>query len=170
MNYSLEDVVLRPWRETDKTNLMRYANNPKIFNNLTDAFPIPYTEEAASRFLSWANEKEPPHILAITIHDEAIGSIGLHPQTDIFRINCELGYWLAEPYWGQGITSAAVKQMVQYAKENFNFQRVFARPFGSNLASQKVLEKVGFTLEAHFENNVIKNGKLEDILVYGYRF
>ena len=55
MNYSLEDVVLRPWRETDMANLMSFANNPKIFNNLTDAFPIPYTKEAATRFLSWAS-------------------------------------------------------------------------------------------------------------------
>jgi ribosomal-protein-alanine N-acetyltransferase len=94
----------------------------------------------------------------------------LHPLEDVFRLNCELGYWIAEPFWGKGIATEAVKQMARYARENFHFKRLFARPYGRNIASQKVLEKAGFTLEAHIEQNIIKNDQLEDELIYALRF
>ncbi|WP_394802161.1 GNAT family N-acetyltransferase [Pontibacter ruber] len=60
-----------------------------------------------------ANQSTPPHILAIEVNGEAAGGIGLHPQPDIYRKNAELGYWLAEPYWGNGIISRAIPQMVE---------------------------------------------------------
>src|SRR5690606_938234 len=96
-------------------------------------------------------------ILAITIEDEFVGGIGLHPQNDIYRLNAELGYWLAEPFWGQGIISKAIQEMIQYGFAKLPIQRIFARPFGSNLASQRVLEKNGFILEARIKGCLIKN-------------
>jgi ribosomal-protein-alanine N-acetyltransferase len=170
MNYPNEEISLRPWKEEDRKALIAYANNKKIFNNLTDAFPHPFTDAAATKFLAWANKNRPPLILAITTADEVVGSIGLHPLEDVFRLNCELGYWIAEPFWGKGIATEAVKQMARYAQENFHFKRLFARPYGRNIASQKVLEKAGFTLEAHIEQNIIKNHQLEDELIYALRF
>jgi RimJ/RimL family protein N-acetyltransferase len=170
MNYPNEDISLRPWQEEDRSTLIKYANNKKIFNNLTDGFPHPFTDDAATRFFTWANEHDPPLILAITLGDEAVGSIGLHPLKDVFRLNCELGYWVAEPHWGKGIATQAVKQMIEYARDNFSYKRLFARPYGSNIASQKVLEKAGFTLEAHIVQNILKNDRLEDELIYAIRF
>ena len=85
------------------------------------------------------------------------------------QINAELGYWLAEPFWGQGIMSDAVKQIVDYAFNTLEIDRIFARPFGTNLASQKVLEKNNFKLEARFEKTLFKNGEYLDELVYAIR-
>lgn len=59
--------------------------------------------------------------------------------------------------------------MVEYGFENPDIDRIYARPFGSNIGSQKVLEKAGFTLEARFEKTILKFGELEDELVYAGR-
>jgi len=163
-------ITLRPWQQSDTPSLMKYANNKKIFNNLTDRFPHPFTQESADWFLNWTRSHEPRQILAIDLNGEAIGSIGLHPQEDVFRFNCELGYWLAEPFWGKGYTTQAVRLMLDYARKNFEFKRIFARPYGYNVASQKVLEKTGFVLEAKFNKTVFKNGQFEDEWIYAVRF
>lgn len=160
---------LRPFRIADANALAKQANNPKIAANLTDKFPHPYTLEHAQFFIENTMKHSPTNVLAITIEDEVVGGIGIHPQDDIQRKNAELGYWLAEEYWRKGIISAAIPQMVKYAFENFDIDRIFARPFGTNLASQKVLEKSGFKLEARFEKTLIKNGILLDELVYAIR-
>lgn len=160
---------IRPWRESDIDSLVRYANNIQIARNLTDAFPYPYTADHARAFIGYANSDEPLHIFAIEVNGEAAGGIGIHPQSDIMRKNAELGYWLAEPFWGKGIVTEAVKQMVDFAFENYDIERVYARPFGSNIGSQKVLEKAGFTLEARIEGNIFKMGQFEDELIYAVR-
>jgi RimJ/RimL family protein N-acetyltransferase len=163
------DIKIRPWSENDLQNLVKYANNYKISKYLTDKFPFPYTENTGRTFIEFANMDKPVHIFAIEYEGEAIGGIGIHPQTDIFRKNAEMGYWLAEPFWGKGIISEAVKLMVDWAFQNYDIDRVYARPFGTNIASQKVLEKNNFILEARFEKTLLKNGVYEDELVYAVR-
>jgi [ribosomal protein S5]-alanine N-acetyltransferase len=163
------EAILRPLRESDITNLAKYANNPKIAANLTNAFPHPYTEEAATGFIKMAMGHSPFRIMAITMQDELIGCIGIHPQEDIMSKNAELGYWLAEPYWGQGIMTKMVKEMVKYGFETFDIHRIYARPFGNNLGSQKVLEHAGFTLEARLKETIFKLGRMEDELIYAVR-
>nr|GFD37118.1 acetyltransferase (GNAT) domain protein [Tanacetum cinerariifolium] len=112
---------------------------------------------------------DPVHIFAIEVDGQAVGGIGIHPQDDIHRRNAELGYWLAEPFWGQGIISAAIGQAVAFAFQTYDIDRVFARPFGTNLGSQRVLEKNGFVLEGRFEKALVKDGELLDELVYAIR-
>jgi [ribosomal protein S5]-alanine N-acetyltransferase len=164
------DYRLREFSEADTESLVRYANNYKVARFLTDGFPYPYTEEHARSFISNANsEKSPNLIFAIEVNGEAAGAIGVHPQSDIHRKNAEMGYWLAEPYWGHGIVTRAVREMVAIAFERFDINRIFARPFSSNPASQKVLEKAGFRLEGRFEKTLIKNGEYLDELVYAIR-
>jgi RimJ/RimL family protein N-acetyltransferase len=161
---------LRPWKKSDLPDLIRYANNPNIAANLVDQFPHPYTESDARVFISRTLEQHHVQMLAITLEEKAIGGIGLHPMADIFRMNAELGYWLAEPFWGQGIMTEAIRLMVAHGfAHKPDIQRIFARPFGSNFASQRALEKAGFELEARFSQTLIKNGTIEDELVYAIR-
>lgn len=161
--------TLRPWQTTDLDSLVHYANNPRIAQNLMNRFPHPYTAENGRAFIAMCIQPPPAHILAIEVEGKAAGGIGLHPQEDVYCKNAELGYWLAEPYWGKGIVTAAVVQMVEYGFANWDFTRIFARPFGTNTASQRVLEKAGFTLEARFEKTIYKNGQFLDELVYAVR-
>jgi len=161
--------TLRPFSMEDLDDLVRYANNEKIAKNLTDMFPHPYGKEDGKRFLKMIMAHEPLHVMAIEIEGVASGAIGIHPKEDIQRKNAELGYWLAEPFWGNGIISEAIKKMVKYAFENFDINRIYARPFGDNKASQRVLEKAGFELETTFKNTLIKNGVYQDEHYYAVR-
>lgn len=160
---------LRPLLLDDAPAFARYANNAAIASRLTDAFPHPYEEKDAVAFIEMQMKNTPAHVMAIVINGVASGAIGVHPQGDVFRINAEMGYWLAEPFWGQGIITKAIQQMVHYGFAHFPIERIFARPFGSNLASQRVLEKAGFKLEARFAKTLIKNGVLEDEYIYAIR-
>jgi [ribosomal protein S5]-alanine N-acetyltransferase len=161
--------TIRPWQPDDLENLVKNANNPNIARYMTDAFPHPYTLESGKSFLSFAMQGNPIHIFAIEADGVAAGGIGIHPQSDIMRKNAELGYWLGEPYWGRGIITAAIPQMLKFAFDTYDITRVYARPFGNNPASARVLEKCGFVLEATISRNIFKNGEFLDELIYGYR-
>jgi len=163
------DFILRPWNINDLDSLVSYANNPNIARNMTDMFPHPYSIENGKAFIANATKETPYHLLSIEVESKAAGGIGLHLQKDIFRKNAELGYWLAEPFWGKGIITRAIIQMSEYGFKTFDIDRIFARPFGTNIASQKALQKAGFILEATFEKTFFKNGEYIDELVYAIR-
>jgi RimJ/RimL family protein N-acetyltransferase len=160
---------LRKWQLSDLNSLVKHANNYNIARFLTDQFLYPYTVQDGERFLESVLSHNPAKILAIVVEGEAVGSIGVFPQQDIHCLNAEMGYWLSEDWWGKGIMTDAIRQMVEYGFRTFPVDRIFARPFGSNTASQKVLEKAGFRLEARFQQTLLKNGELLDELVYGIR-
>lgn len=163
------NFTLRPWSMDDLENLVAFANNAAIAKFMSDQFPHPYTAEKGKAFIEFATKNTITNIFAIDIEGKAAGGIGIHPQEDIYCKNAELGYWLAEPYWGKGIITKAVAQMIDYAFTNFDINRIYARPFGTNLASQKVLEKAGFILEARIEKALFKNGEYLDELIYAVR-
>ena len=163
------EFELRPWSMDDLDDLVAAANNFKIAKNMMDIFPHPYHHENGKAFIEMTLKAIPPNIMAIVVEGKASGGIGIHPQHDVHRKNAELGYWLAEPLWGKGIVPKAVGRMVRYAFDNFDINRIFARPFGTNKASQRVLEKAGFILEAKFDNTVYKNNEYQDELVYAIR-
>jgi len=163
------DFRLRELRIDDAASIAKYANNRNVSKFLTDAFPYPYTIENGLGFITHTLNNPDVLILVIEVNGEAAGCIGVHPQTDIHRRNAELGYWLAEKYWGKGIVSKAVAEIVKMAFDKFDIDRIFARPFDTNPASKRILEKAGFTLEAKFEKVLIKDGELLDELIYGLR-
>jgi [ribosomal protein S5]-alanine N-acetyltransferase len=163
------EFTLRPWKQDDLESLVKYANNPEIARNLMDQFPHPYTIEKGKAFIAYAASEDPAKIFAIEVNGEASGGIGLHPQVDIYRKNAEMGYWLAEPFWGKGIITRAILQMIEYGFKTFDITRIYARPYGRNVASQKALEKAGFTLEATLEKTIYKDGTFEDELIYAVR-
>ena len=163
------NVVLRPWQESDLHDLVQHANNAKVAGFMTNRFPYPYTEAAGREFLTLATAQDPIQLFAIAVAGRVAGAIGIHPQTDVSCKNAEIGYWLGETYWGQGLATKAVKQMIVYGFRNFDILRIYGRVFGNNPASARVLEKCGFKKEAHFHQTIFKNGVLLDELIYGLR-
>lgn len=163
------DFLLRPWRINDVESLVENANNANIAKFMTDMFPYPYLKSNAESFISFATKDDPVHIFAIEVDGKAVGGIGIHPQTDVMRKNAELGYWLGQNYWGKGIITRAVQQMVDFGFKTFDITRIYARPYHTNIASQRVLEKAGFILEAKFEKTIFKDGEFLDELVYAIR-
>ena len=158
--------VLRPWREGDEPALAKYANNRNVWMNLEDAFPHPYTMEDAVAWVQSQKDREPPTNLAIADADEAIGAIGLKLQGDVYQRTAEVGYWLGEPFWGQGIATHALQAFTEYAFTTFDLVRLQAFVKEWNPASARVLEKCGFTLEGRLRKNVTKDGKAVDQFLY----
>jgi RimJ/RimL family protein N-acetyltransferase len=147
----------------DLPSLLKYADNFNIWINLRDGFPHPYTEEAGRGWLEMAQRDDRNLLLAIEIDGEAVGGIGAHFHDDVYRINAEIGYWLAEPFWGRGIVTRSVEMLTAHLFENYpQIQRVYADLFAPNRASARVLEKCGFHLEAVHNQSVIKNGVILD--------
>lgn len=162
------DFKLRPWTLNDVDNLVKYANNWNVAKYLTDAFPHPYNVEDGKIFLEKIFKNDPVNVFAIEIDGQAVGSIGIHPQKDVHRKSAELGYWLAEPFWGKGIMTRAIKEMIEVAFQTYDINRIFAKPFGINEGSKRVLEKAGFKLEATLEKAIFKNGEYLDELIYAF--
>lgn len=161
--------TLRPFRPTDLPALLKHANDPTVAAHLTDSFPHPFTEAFGREFIAQA-QQSPPLRRCIAIDDECAGAIGLHPKTDLWRNNMEFGYWLGKVHHGKGIMTEAIRQMVQLGFATFpEVTRIYATPFGSNIPSQKALEKAGFTLEAKLLGTLVKNGKVEDEWIYAVR-
>lgn len=161
--------TLRPFHPDDLHSLVKHANDPSVAAHLTDSFPHPFTEAFGRNFIQQA-QQSPPLRRCIDIAGECVGAIGLHPKTDLWQRNLELGYWLAREQRGKGIITDAIGQMVHLGFAEFpEVTRIYASPFGRNIASQKALEKAGFTLEATLLGTLVKNGHVEDEWIYAVR-
>jgi RimJ/RimL family protein N-acetyltransferase len=167
MELKLRRCTIRDFRPTDAESLAKHANNRNVSINLRDRFPYPYTIEDAKTFLDHALARERvEQIFCIDIDGSLVGTIGLHPGEDVHRLTAEMGYWLGEEFWGQGIMSEAVPAFVDYCFEKFSLTRMFASTFETNPASVRVLEKAGFVFEGRMRKNVIKDGQILDSLLY----
>ena len=161
-------TCLRPWRQEDAVVLVQHTNHWEIARWLRDVFPYPYTPADASSFIQMCLTADPAEnlLLAIDVEGEAVGSISLSLGRDIYRRSAELGYWLAQPFWGQGMMTAAVGEICRLGFARWDILRIYAEPFAPNTASRRVLEKAGFTLEGVLRQSVIKAGETMDSCLY----
>lgn len=159
---------LRHWRISDAENLSAVLSNKNVLNNLRDGLPFPYTKKDAEDYINamLSSDLNDTFAYAITLDDKAIGSIGVFRQGNIHSRTAELGYYLAEEYWGQGIMSDSIKQICAIVFDSSDIVRIFAEPFSSNTGSCRTLEKAGFTYEGTLRHNAYKNGRLEDMRMY----
>jgi len=159
---------VRSWKLSDGDALARYANNRNIWVNLRDAFPHPYSKKDARAFLSMVTERTPETMFAIAVDGEAVGGIGFVLHPDVERVSAEIGYWLAEPFWGRGIVTEALVAVTAHAIKTHGLTRIYAVPFAWNAASCRVLEKAGYVLEGRLRKSAIKDGKLTDQFQYAF--
>lgn len=162
------DFILREWRREDAGDVARYADNEKIARNLRDVFPHPYALADARDFVDICITGDPEMSLfrAIEVDGRAVGSIALCRGSDVYQKTAELGYWLAEDYWGRGIMTRAVKRLCKEGFSRWDIQRIYAEPFSHNAGSRRVLEKAGFSLEGVMRRGVYKRGKVCDFCMY----
>lgn len=166
MRLPLLTCTVRSLRADDAPAIATHANNRRIWLNLKDRFPHPYALEHAEAFIAYCQTEDPESTFAIDVRGEAVGAVGFEHRNDIWRRSVEIGYWLAEPYWGRGIASEAVRAMTDWAFASWDVERVWAGVFAWNPASARVLEKAGFRLEGRLHRSAIKDGQVVDELVY----
>ncbi len=156
MELQTKRLVLRAWQESDAESLYKYARNPNI--GPIAGWP-PHTSVENSREII-KTVLSAPETYAVVLKEtgEAVGSIGL--MTAKSEINsatmaddeCEIGYWIGELYWGQGLIPEAVDELLRYAFENLQMSAVWCGYFDGNEKSKRVQEKCGFTY-SHTEYN-----------------
>lgn len=162
------NCTIRKWRLSDAGDLAAALSNPRVLNNLRDGLPYPYTAADAEDYICamLSADENSTFAFAVTLEDRAIGSIGAFRQGNIHSRTAELGYYLAEEYWGRGLMTQAIRQICQWIFTHTDILRVYAEPFSYNTGSCRVLEKAGFHYEGLMKNNAVKNGKLLDMKLY----
>lgn len=160
--------LLRSFEKEDAQNIAKSADNPNIAKYLRNSFPNPYTLEDANWYINdcICKEGKKQIVRAISVDEKAVGTIGIFVKEDVLEKSAELGYWLSQDYWNNGIMTEAVKIICREAFSKFDIVRIFAEPFECNAASRKVLEKAGFTYEGTMRNGIYKNGNICSYCVY----
>ena len=146
-------LVLRPWQDNDAESLYEYAKDPAVG---PPAGWTPHTSVENSRELI-RNVLSAPETYAVCLKDgKAIGSVGLKLKgyTDMTDRNdeCELGYWIGKPFWGQGLIPEAARELLRYAFEELNMRAVWCGYYEGNEKSRRVQQKLGFVHHRTTEN------------------
>lgn len=162
------ECSIRKWKMEDAAWLAELLNNKKILDNLRDGLPYPYTKKDAEEYISsmLSADQTKSFAFAITVNGKVAGSIGVFRCENIHFRTAEMGYYIGEPYWGNGLGTSAVTQVSDYIFENTDIIRIFAEPFADNIASCRILEKAGFQFEGLLRSNALKNGKVLDMKMY----
>ncbi|MEO1967681.1 MAG: GNAT family N-acetyltransferase [Sphingomonadaceae bacterium] len=141
MFHRTERLLLRPaWME-DAEGIYAGIGEHAVIRNLARA-PWPYTLDNAREFLALEHGDDLPRFLVTLPGDDGstiLGMIGLNYRDQ----DIELGYWIAKPFWGQGIATEAARGLIEVAR-NIGISRISASHFVDNPASGRVLRKAGF--------------------------
>ena len=159
-------INLREYTKADAERLIRLANNKNVSKYLTPLFPFPYTKKDAHWWLETGRNLNDAINRVIEYNGEFVGGIGINPQKGWKSHIAEIGYWIGEEYWGNGIATDALKQMTKLALSTKKYQKLFAPVLGPNKASMRVLEKNNYQLEGVLKQDVIKDDTYFDIYSY----
>lgn len=146
-------LLLRPWQESDAESLYEYAKDPAV--GPPAGWP-PHNGVENSREII-RNVLSAPETYAVCLKDgKPIGSVGLKLKgyTDMTdrEDECELGYWIGKPFWGQGLIPEASRELLRYAFEDLNMRAVWCGYYAGNEKSRRVQEKLGFVYHHTTEN------------------
>lgn len=155
---------------SDATCLVKYLNEEE-YHHLTLSIPYPYRISDADIFidqvLEWEAKNKIQRDWAIRDHTgEQIGGIGLLYDHGLTSHKSSLGYWLAKPFWNQGIMTKVLLTFCPFIFKNRPITRLEAQVFTQNLASCKALEKAGFTREGTIHKAFKKGDTYIDSFLY----
>lgn len=158
----VDKYKIRSWSKDDFSTLAKYLNNKKIWDNCRDSLPYPYSENDAQQFILFVSSQNEQNNYCIEVNQEAAGNISFARGIDVERYNAELGYWLAEPYWGKGIMTQMLALAISCYFHQTDVMRIHANVYAGNIASMRVLEKTGFRKCGIHRNACFKNGVFTD--------
>ncbi len=154
MNLETERLLLRPWKEEDAKDLYKEAKNPNI--GPIAGWPIHTSLENSLDIIKNVLSKEYTFAVALKSNNKAVGSIGLmigkESNIDINDDEAEIGYWIGESYWGQGLIPEAVIELIRYSFEDLKLKKLWCGYFDGNIKSKKAQEKCGFVYSHTNEN------------------
>ena len=149
-----ERLLLRPWDITDAKDLYEYAKNPKIgpMAGWEQHSSVEQSREIIDKVLSAPNT----FAVCLKTDNRAIGCatlmVGEKSNIGLPEDEGEIGFWLGEPFWGQGIIPEAVKRLIKYGFNELHLQKIWCGYFDGNIKSKRVQEKCGFSYKYTKEN------------------
>ena len=165
-----ERLILRPFSTDDAATVQRLAGDRAIADKTLN-IPHPYEDGMAEEWISTHKQKfesgeNVNYAVILSSTEELIGAIGFVEISRRFD-HAELGYWIGQPYWNNGYCTEAGLRMLKYGFENLNLHRIHAFHIKRNLASGKVMQKLGMVKEGIMRQHVKKWDIYEDIVTYG---
>lgn len=139
-------LILRLWRDSDAENLYEYAKNPRV--GPAAGWPVHTSVENSRQIIKDILSAEETYAVTLKDGDTAIGSIGLmvgdKSNLNIVADEAEIGYWIGEPYWGQGLIPEVVRELMRYAFDDLGITTLWCGYFDGNEKSKRAQEKCGF--------------------------
>ena len=139
-------LILRPWQEDDAQELYKYASDPEVGPKA--GWPPHTSVEDSRQIIRQVLSVPETYAVCLKESGEAVGSVGLKmgDATDMTdrADECELGYWIGRPFWGQGLIPEASRELLRHAFEELNMQAVWCGYYDGNIKSRRVQDKLGF--------------------------
>lgn len=149
-----ERLILRHWKLSDAEDMFRYASNPKI--GLNAGFMPHKSIQDSIEIIKRFEQKKYGYAVCLKSDNKAIGSIELkfkdYPDLLGSKNYCEIGYWIGEPFWGNGYITEATKSIIKLAFEELEVENLWIGYFVNNYQSKRVQEKCGFVYIKTLEN------------------
>ena len=151
-----ERLTLRPWKESDAEALYRYACNPNI--GPIAGWPPHTSVENSREIIKTVLSAPGSYAVVLKETNETVGSVGIMTARSEIRSakmtdsECEIGYWIGEPYWGRGLIPEAVSELIRYAFEDLQMTTIWCGYYDGNEKSKRAQEKCGF-IYSHTEDN-----------------
>ena len=156
MELQTERLLLRPWHEDDAEELYRYARNPNV--GPIAGWPPHMSVENSREIIKTVLSGEETYAVVLKETSKPIGSIGIMTaRSEIHTVKisdteCEIGYWIGKPYWGQGLIPEAIREILRHAFEDLHLSSIWCGYYDGNEKSRRVQEKCGFIYH-HTEHN-----------------
>lgn len=159
-------LLLRPWRLTDVEDAFAYASDPDWGRYLWNT-PQPYTYRDAEEWVARCvlNRWEQDAQFAIEFEGHVIGGVRLN-VTDAAGGIAGLGYNVGRAHWVKGFATEAAAAVVAWGLETLHLQRIFATADARNLASIRVMRKLGMQHEATLRKHRFYRGEHADEVWY----
>lgn len=162
-------LILRPFVLEDAPEVQRLAGDRAIAAT-TLLIPHPYKDGMAEAWIethpaAFAKKTAVTFAIVLRATEKLCGAVGLSIDTE--NNSAELGYWIGQPYWGQGYCTEAGKAVLRYGFEALQLHRIHSLHFATNPASGRVMQKIGMRYEGCRRQDVLKWGTYEDTELYG---
>lgn len=163
-----ERLILRPYNVTDVPSVQDLADDKAIAE--TTLIPYPYTTEKVegwinSHFELIKNGDAYPFAVVLKNENQLIGTMTI--RIDKLHNKGELAYWIGKSFWGKGFATEASKKILAFGFNKLNLNRIWAPVMKKNIASAKVMQKIGLFYEGTLKEDVLRWGSYEDVDVYG---
>jgi len=166
-----DEIHLSPFTQHDIPSVVEFLNDGDVYENLLSV-PHPYEEKHAVEWMEKNRNIEEEHGRPISwairnSRGTVTGGVGLKIRDLEMFHRVEIGYWMAKPFWGQGIMTRVVGGFCRYLFETDRLRKITAHVFRSNAASVCVLRKNGFQREGLLRQHFFKNDQYIDAYVFG---